>query len=60
MAATDAEWARDVERRLKALERASAMRVGQWTITQQGNGSLWALGDDGRQVRLAQSIVDMT
>ena len=59
MAGTDAEWARDVERRLQSLERATTMRVGQWTITTQGQGSLWALGDDGRQVRLAQSVQDM-
>lgn len=60
MAGTDADWARDVERRLQALEKATSLRVGQWTITTQGSGSLWALGDDGARVQLASSIVDMT
>lgn len=55
MAGTDAEWARDVERRLQALERATSLRVGQWTITGQGDGSLVAMGDDGRRTIIALS-----
>lgn len=58
--ASDAEWARDVERRLTALERPQSLRIGQWTITQRGNESLWALGDDGREFRIARSITDLT
>lgn len=37
---TDAEWARDVERRLAALERSQTVRVGAWSLSEDRDGRL--------------------
>lgn len=38
---TDAQWARDVEQRLKQLEQKTTVRVGEWTLTSR-DGNLQA------------------
>lgn len=49
---TDAQWARDVEQRLRTLESGpGAMRVGSWVIADR-DGELIATTTDGRRVQL--------
>ena len=51
---TDAQWARDVEQRLRHLEsRPSAMRVGSWVIADR-DGELVATTTDGRRVDMTK------
>lgn len=51
---TDAQWARDVEQRLNALESASTVRVGNWVLTSQ-NGNLQATAPGKGTLYLATS-----
>ena len=54
MARTDAEWAREVARRLDALERPVVARVGAWTLSETTNGGLIAVNSrTGRRVVVA-------
>lgn len=54
MARTDAEWAREVERRLAALERPRIARCGAWTLSETASGGLEAVNSrTGRAVRIA-------
>lgn len=50
---TDAEWARDIQKRVAALENPSAARVGEWVITSR-SGELIA-ARDGEVVNLVTS-----
>ncbi|WAB09532.1 minor tail protein [Gordonia phage Wooper] len=50
---TDAEWARDIQKRVAALENPSAARVGEWVITSR-SGELVA-ARDGETVNLVTS-----
>lgn len=50
----DAEWARDIVRRIEALERPSALRAGDWVITTSPEtGNLIASHVDGGSVVIA-------
>lgn len=56
---TDAEWAREVERRFKALENPTTIRLGEWVI-QVVDGELVATAP-GRSVALTAALaVDST
>lgn len=52
---TDAEWARDTDRRLDEAEQPEATRAGEWTLsTQDGTGNLMACHEDGGCVLVAE------
>ncbi|WP_064442260.1 hypothetical protein [Hoyosella altamirensis] len=52
---TDAEWSRDVQRRLDDAENPESARLGDWTMsTQDGTGSLIACHSDGGCVLIAR------
>ncbi|MGW5147522.1 hypothetical protein [Rhodococcus koreensis] len=52
---TNAEWARDTNRRLDGLENPNAMRAGPWVMSaDQESGDLIASHVDGGSVRLAK------
>lgn len=57
-ARTDAEWARDTNRRLAALENPDAARVGEWVISSK-NGQLVAT-KQGDQIIIGNSEVTAT
>lgn len=51
---TDAQWARDVEKRLQTLEAGGrAVRIGEWVIADR-DGKLVATTADGRRAELTQ------
>lgn len=51
---TDAEWARETDRRVAGMETPEAQRVGPWVLSaQQGTGKLIASHVDGGSVLLA-------
>lgn len=54
MPRTDAQWARDVEQRLGALESATTVRVGNWVMTSQ-DGNLQATAPGKGTLYLAQA-----
>ncbi len=56
--ASDAEWVRQMERRVAALERAQVVRVGDWTLSQRADGNLVA--QNGRTGRAVVVTVDGT
>lgn len=39
---TDAEWAREIQRRLEALESATTLRIGAWVLSVNSAGDLIA------------------
>lgn len=52
---TDAEWARDTDRRITNVEHPEALRAGGWVISpEEGTGDLIASHVDGGSVRLAE------
>ena len=53
---TDAEWARDIQRRVEDLENATTVRVGSWVLNVQ-DGDLVASTASGVTVVLVESPV---
>ncbi len=51
---TDAEWARDIQRRIEALESATTLRIGAWVLSVV-NGHLVASRPGTAPVVLAES-----
>lgn len=51
--ATDAEWARDTQRRVEAVENPESTRVGAWVLSTSQSGALIASHVDGGSVTLA-------
>lgn len=51
---TDAEWAREIQRRLEVLESATTVRIGEWVLSIK-DGNLIASTASGTQVVLAES-----
>lgn len=49
---TNAEWARDVNARLRALEQPATSRIGNWVLSSRG-GHLVARSGDGAEVVIA-------
>ena len=45
---TDPEWAREMQRRLAALEQSNTMRVGDWVLNSTVDGHLTATAPGGR------------
>ena len=54
---SDAEWARNTEKRLRALESAPhSLRIGQWVLSDTG-GQLIATSSDGQSYTLSSAVV---
>ncbi|WP_067671892.1 hypothetical protein [Nocardia miyunensis] len=53
-AKTDAEWARDTDRRINSVENPTSQRVGQWVISTSPDGNLIASHVEGGSVILAR------
>lgn len=51
--ANDAEWARDTQRRVEAVENPESTRVGAWVLSTSASGALIASHVDGGSVTLA-------
>lgn len=51
---TDAEWAREIQRRLEVLESATTVRIGQWVLSVK-DGDLIASTASGTQVVIGQA-----
>ena len=51
---TDAEWAREIQRRLEVLESATTVRIGQWVLS-VSNGDLIASTASGTQVIIGEA-----
>lgn len=51
---TDPEWARDIQRRVEALEDSVSVRIGDWVLNVK-NGDLIATTMSGVSVVLAES-----
>ncbi|UYL88139.1 minor tail protein [Gordonia phage Evaa] len=49
---TDAEWARDVQKRLDALDNQTSTRIGEWVLASRG-GELVASKADGQTIELS-------
>ena len=54
---TDAEWARNTERRLRSLEDARTLRVGQWVIS-DAEGALTATKPGAASLEVGQEPVE--
>jgi hypothetical protein len=49
---TDAEWAREMQRRISSLESATSVRIGPWVLSVGDDGGLIATSE-GRKVVLS-------
>lgn len=49
---TDAEWAREMQRRIAALESAVSVRIGPWVLSVAEDGNLIATSE-GRKIVLS-------
>jgi hypothetical protein len=56
---TDPEWAREVQRRLAALEQATTVRIGPWVLSGTEDGHLTAHAAEGRHAVLT-GITDIS
>jgi hypothetical protein len=56
---TDPEWAREIQRRLAALEQATTLRIGPWVLTGTEDGHLTAHAAEGRSAVLT-GITDIS
>ena len=62
---TDAEWARQTEQRLRALEAKSTVRIGEWVITASDDGNLVAVKPGAANLDVGQTpteavVADLT
>lgn len=48
--ANNAEWARQVQQRLRRLEARGTVRIGSWTLTEDGDGNLMAVNPSGQSL----------
>ncbi len=53
---TDAEWARELQRRVAALEQSTTVRIGSWVLSSQG-GNLIA-SSSGKRLVLSDLLPD--
>jgi hypothetical protein len=56
---TDPEWAREIQRRLVALEQATTLRIGPWVLSGTEDGHLTAHAAEGRHAVLT-GITDIS
>jgi len=52
---TDPEWARDIQRRVEALEGSRNVRIGDWVLSMNKDGALVVSTMSGVTVVLAES-----
>lgn len=57
---TDAEWAREVQRRLEALESATTLRIGVWVLSVNSAGDLIASTAGGTVILAATPQTGIT
>lgn len=56
---TDPEWAREIQRRLAALEQSTTLRIGDWVLSGTDDGHLTAHTAEGRSAVLT-GITDIS